>query len=155
MSRRNPFKGGLRKEGPSSRGSQLRFATLTSGTTLYVQVKARAPLQSSDFMAKENPYAHIPQTESREAAAERLLEIYGIAIEANVNGDRETLAHSLALLKSTLDPEADLLLARRLFNLYEQAEAASEAGQPEITAEILETLRGNWVAKRRLEKLEK
>ena len=106
-------------------------------------------------MPAPHPYATTGQTESRKAAMDRMLEIYRITIEANANGDKETVAHGLALLQRTLDPEADLLLARQLAGLYALAEKASRDNQPEVTAEILETLRGQWIARMRLDKIRK
>ncbi|MCH8473714.1 MAG: hypothetical protein LAT55_00620 [Opitutales bacterium] len=106
-------------------------------------------------MLPAHPYATTVHTESRQATVERMLEVYRITIEANSIGDKETVAHGLALLKRTLDPQADLLLARQLSELYTIAETASRENNPEITAEILETLRGQWIARRRLDKIRK
>ncbi len=89
--------------------------------------------------------------ESRQSGAERMLEVYRIAIEANVAGDKETVKHALALLKSTLSPDANPLLARQLFELYSTAEAATDEDRPDLTAEILETLRGFWIARLRID----
>jgi hypothetical protein len=108
-------------------------------------------------MPHSTRYAQIgkSQHESSNAATERLLEVYNIAIVANVSGDKETLAHSLALLKTTLNPDEDLLLAQILFDLYTLVEAASSRGEPETAAKILETLRGYWLAKKHIEQLKK
>jgi hypothetical protein len=104
---------------------------------------------------KDNPYTEAAGNDGQQAAVERMLEVYTVAIDANARGDKETTRHALALLKSTLRPEADLLLANRLAALYETAEASVEENRPEIAAEILEHLLGLWTARLRIEKLKK
>ena len=99
-----------------------------------------------------NPYHAQAQAANRDAAIQRLLELYSIAIEANASGDQETLAHSLALLKKTLNPKANPALARELAALYTTAAQAAQNQQPALVAEILERLRGYWVARARIEK---
>jgi hypothetical protein len=99
-----------------------------------------------------NPYQTQPQAANRDASVRRLLEVYSIAIEANARGDQETLAHSLALLRNTLNPDANPSLAHELSALYTSVEQAALNQQPELAAEILERLRGFWVARERIEK---
>jgi flagellin-specific chaperone FliS len=100
----------------------------------------------------KHPYQAQAQTTNRDAAVQRLLDVYTIAIEANASGDQETLAHSLALLQKTLNPEANPTLARELAALYTRVEQAAQNQQPAVVAEILERLRGYWVARDRIEK---
>jgi hypothetical protein len=99
-----------------------------------------------------NPYQAQEQVANQDAAIQRLLELYSIAIEANASGEQETLAHSLALLKKTLNPNANPALAGELAALYTAAEKAAKNKQPARAAEILETLRGFWIARTRIEK---
>ena len=108
-------------------------------------------------MTRLDPYSKVAQdgTEGPQAAAERLLEVYTIAIDANVSGDQETVRHALALLKRTLQPEADPILASQLAQLYTTAETAVEQNRRDVVAEILEKLRGLWTARLRIEKLKK
>lgn len=87
------------------------------------------------------------------AAIERLLETYRLTIENNAQKHLEGLRHGLALLQHTLDYQADPALARNLSALYRQVERAAESGRFDIAGEILETIRGLWTARLKIEKL--
>lgn len=82
-------------------------------------------------------------------ALKRLIELHDIAIRANQRKDATTVLHSLSLLRATLDPEKDLLLASRLLSLYQTIEYALEAQRFEVSGEILESLKGLWIAQDR------
>jgi hypothetical protein len=107
-------------------------------------------------MPRPDLYSKVAQdgTESPQTTAARLLEVYAIAIDANVSGDQETVRHALALLKKTLQPEVNPILASQLAELYATAEAALEEDRHDWVAEILETLRGFWTARLRIDHLE-
>jgi len=106
-------------------------------------------------MPQKKPYYANFKKNDPGAAADRMLEVYQIIIEANAQGHTETVKHGLALLKNSLDPEQDPILARLLHKLYLSAEAALDAGDPAITGEIIETLKGLWDARLKCDQLAK
>ena len=91
--------------------------------------------------------------EGSEAAAQCLLRTFDLAIEANIQRDRESVLHCLELLRRTLDFNADPQLAHRLTLVYQDCESALDENRFEAAGEILETVRGLWNARLKLEKL--
>lgn len=92
-------------------------------------------------------YAH--EATNPAEALKRLIELHDIAIQANQRKDAKTVLHSLSLLRATLVPEKDLILASRLLSLYQTIEYALESERFEVSGEILESLKGLWIAQDR------
>lgn len=97
-------------------------------------------------------YKSIARDHSK-AAAQRLLQTYQLAIEANAQEDKETVIHCLELLRRTLDFKIDPQLAQTLTLVYRDCEAALNEGRHDAVGEILETVRGLWKARVKLEEI--
>ncbi len=102
-----------------------------------------------------NPYETYQSVakEHSKAAGQRLLQTYAIAIEANVQEDKETVIHCLELLKRTLDFKADPQLAHTLALIYKDCEVALGENRHDAVGEILDTVRGLWKARIKLEEI--
>ncbi|MCB1120897.1 MAG: hypothetical protein KJT03_05070 [Verrucomicrobiae bacterium] len=105
-------------------------------------------------MNPHDTYKSVAREQSR-AAGQRLLQTYRLAIEANAMEDKETVVHCLDLLKRTLDFNSDPGLCHTLNLIYQDCETALKEGRHDVVGEILETVKGLWQARIKLEEIAK
>ena len=95
------------------------------------------------------------RNDSPEAAGQRLIRVYELAIDAARRENAWGVRHCLGLLRHTLDPAADPNIALTLSELYtdcEQIIALKDFGQ---LMEILEHVKGLWIARMKLDSLQR
>lgn len=106
-------------------------------------------------MSRQTPAQRYLATaqDTPEAAARRLLEVYRLAIQAAIDHKPEGIRYCLELLRSNLRPDPNPELALSLLALYQDCESAALAGDFANAAEILESIRGYWLARMRLDQV--
>ncbi|MBC2595040.1 hypothetical protein H5P28_12300 [Ruficoccus amylovorans] len=91
------------------------------------------------------------QADKPEARKKRLLRLYALAIRAAEEHRCDDLVHCLDILRAGLNPIAGLDLALSLHELYGDIERAARSGQYAEAAHSLESLKGLWDARARLD----
>lgn len=99
-----------------------------------------------------NPYQSTA-ADSPQAAAKRLLKVYDLACQAAIAKDKQTIEHALALLRSTLNPNASPQLALSLAQVYRDVDRALHNDDFPTASRLLEETRGLWRARLKLDQL--
>ncbi|MEX0322905.1 MAG: hypothetical protein AB3N63_12150 [Puniceicoccaceae bacterium] len=93
------------------------------------------------------------QSESKEAAGQRLVRVYELAIGAAQEQNSQGVRYCLSLLRHTLDPSSSpevVLTQSQLYNDCE--EILNNEDYPQLL-NILEYLKGLWVARMRVDSM--
>lgn len=91
------------------------------------------------------------QDSTPEAAFERLLATYDVAIAAAIHKNRDHALHAITLLEKTIDSGANPEMALSLQGIYAECRNALEDEKWAQFAEMIERLKGLWTAKFRLD----
>lgn len=92
--------------------------------------------------------------EAPDAAANRLLKAYDLAIQAAISHNSEGVLYCTQMLRSAIRAEVAPDLALSLTALYSDIETAAADKDFAAAAELLETMRGMWMARIKLDRLQ-
>lgn len=106
-------------------------------------------------MARPSPQSaySAAAAESPFAAAERMLKVYGLAIDAAIQRNATGVCHCIGLLRATIDPSVAPELALSLAAIYADIEKAAAEEDFAAATELLESLRGLWQARLKLDRI--
>jgi hypothetical protein len=82
-----------------------------------------------------------------------MLNVYGLAIDAAIQRNAAGVCHCVGLLRATIDPGVAPELAISLAAIYTDIEKAAKEQDFATAAELLESVRGLWRARLKLDRI--
>lgn len=93
------------------------------------------------------------QNDSQEAAGQRLVRVYELAIESARQKNDQGVRYCLSLLRHTLDPSSNPEVVLTQSQLYNDCEKILNREDYPKLMEVLEHIKGLWVARMRVDSL--